>query len=188
MKIKFRFLLALLFISCFVSAQTLVIPAGVTYSYTSEENNTGAKTVLSEELDKTSGLKLFSGTLFIGPKLWKEIKADPVIKTIEGGNTTFRLPVRNARGKVVDYENLKGKLIQNEEDYKKFWSVLNTSLTGAERSFRKLSTKELEYYWSVISWDIVEPIYIMTCNSKNYLFDLDLKDGKYTLQWVDEVD
>ena len=96
--------------------------------------------------------------------------------------------MRNAKGKVVDYENLKGKLIQNEADYSKLIAALKESMAGGERSFRKLTSQELDYYWSVISWDIEEPIYILTCNAKNYLFDLNVKDGKVLLQWVDAVE
>ena len=178
----FSFLYASLF------AQTLQIPSGVTYSYTTEEINKKAQTVLTKEFGTEPNRNLFSGMLFIGPKLWTQIKDESVIKSISGGNTTFKLPVRNKRGKIVDYQNLKGKLIQTQNDYESFWKFLQENLIKGEFSFRKLKPMELEYYWSVISFDITEPIYIVTCNNKNYLFDLEEKDGKFSLLWVDAVD
>lgn len=166
---------------------TINIPTGVTYRYTSEQINEGAKAALNAALASDTSAALFSAMFFIGPRLWKEIKNEPGIKTIEGGNTTFKLPVRNKRGKVVDYENLTGKMIQDERDYRKVFGFLKEALSG-ERSFRKLNPQELDYYWSVISWDIAEPLYIVSAKSKNYLMDLEEKDGTYKLLWVDVVE
>lgn len=185
---KMYFMTLFSFLCAMISAQTLQIPSGVTYSYTTEELNKKAQMVLTKEFGANPERNLFSGMLFIGPKLWMQIKDEAVIKSISGGNTTFKLPVRNKRGKIVDYENLKGKLIQGQNDYENFWKFLQENLIKGEFSFRKLKPMELEYYWSVISFDITEPIYIVTCNNRNYLFDLEEKDGKYSLLWVDAVD
>ena len=53
---------------------------------------------------------------------------------------------------------------------------------------RKLTTDEMSVHWSLISFDMVEPIYILECGTKRYCVTLGgLENGRLAISWVDEI-
>ena len=169
----------------FLKAQQIEIPKGVNYKYTSDENNDKAKTLLTKQLTNPD-YSFNSGMLIIGPRLWLRYKEIPVIRDIKAGNTTFQVPVLNKKGKPKETQALKGKLIQTFEDFKIVWSQVVSDYKGANITFRKLTPAELNYYWSIISFDIDEPLLIVEGGKYKLLVNLLPKDLK--IMWLDEVE
>lgn len=55
-----------------------------------------------------------------------------------------------------------------------------------KNSIRKLFQPELLYYWSIISFDITEPLLVIETKKRNYILNFMLSNGKLTLFWLDE--
>lgn len=60
---------------------------------------------------------------------------------------------------------------------------------GKSPVIRKLNEKELNVYWSMIPFDIEEPVYVLEAGSKRFLLDLkkDEKTAGYYAFWIDEL-
>jgi len=154
--------------------ETITIPKGVVYKYADPALLEKAKNLIREALD-TNQYSLSQKILIVGPTLWQRYDKIKALHTIEGGNTTF----------LVDDKELKGKMTQDLNDSHKVWDEFRNEVKGNKYNIRKLTPDELRYYWSVISFDIEEPIFIVECNSHNYILNLVKSDLK--LMWLDEV-
>ena len=64
------------------------------------------------------------------------------------------------------------------------WDYIIKELSKAPISYRKLSSKELSYYWSVFFYDIEEPIYIVDNSKIKILVD---QSSNFKLLWLDET-
>lgn len=167
-----------LFIGMSASAQkkeTIKIPKGVVYNYCNPKILEEAKHKITKDLADSTSYQLCGKLLFVGPQLWKRFKNDTILKEIKGGNTTL----------ICDGEKLEAKMSQDVENTKKLWDALRNEINGQEYNIRKLTEKELVYYWSVISFDIDEPLFVIETDSHRYILNL-LKDN-YQLMWLDEA-
>ena len=182
---RFSFILLLLSSVTLLTAQKIEIPKGVNYKYTSDENNDKAKTMLAKQLTAPD-YSINSGMVIIGPRLWLRYKEIPVIRDIEAGNTTFQVPILDKKGKPKETQLLKGKLVQTPADFKVVWNQVVSDFKGANITFRKLTPTELNYYWSIISFDIDEPLLIVEGGKYKLLVNLLPKDLK--IAWLDEVE
>jgi len=113
--------------------------------------------------------------LIVGPVLWTRFKHIETLNKIEGGNTSFH----------VDNAVLTGKMTQDVEDTKKVWAEFRKEIIGKKYIIRKLNEKELTYYWSIISFDIDEPLFIDETKEHKYILDILTDDLK--LMWLDEL-
>ena len=84
-----------------------------------------------------------------------------------------------------DKKKPSGKLTQNKEDFKLVWDHLREEINKGSFKLRKATPTELSYYWSVISFDIDEPLIIIETPEHNYLLNISPKDLK--LVWLDEA-
>jgi hypothetical protein len=171
-------LIAFILLGNFYSwAQLGEIPKNVTYKTTSESENNKAIAILKKAIDDPQkGKKLFDGILFIGPQLWTKLSQIKTLNAIEGGNVNFQIP--QGDGKSMEK---KGKLIQNETDFQLVWNELATRI-GQDYNIRKLNSLELSYYWSIINFDIEEPIFLF--ENKSYKFIIDINKSK--LIWLEQ--
>ena len=156
---------------------------GIIYKPCSEDLNIKAKELFQAEITSPKYL-LFDKMLYIGPILWSRLKKDSTINKISGGNLQLLTPFYDDKGKLVEEKIIQGKLIQSKEDYKIIWNYIIKELAQAPVSYRKLSSKELSYYWAIIFFDIEEPIFIVE-NSKIKLL-VDMKSD-LNLLWLDET-
>lgn len=154
--------------------ETLTIPKGVVYKYADPALVEKAKSLVKEAIE-TNQYPLSQEILIVGPTLWQRFDKIKALHAIEGGHTTF----------LVDNKELKGKMTQNLKDSQHVWDELRKEVKGNSYNIRKLTPDELRYYWSVISFDIEEPIFIVECNSHTYILNLVKTDLK--LMWLDEV-
>jgi hypothetical protein len=154
--------------------ETIVIPKGIVYNYCDPKIVEKAKKLIADNLSENSDYKLLDGPLIIGPELWKRYKDNENIQKIEKGRIQFQ----------VDHLILEGKLSQNNKDSRIIWDELKKEVSK-EFIIRKATEDELKYYWSVISFDIDEPLLIIETKEHNYILNLLKKDLK--LLWLDEA-
>lgn len=175
MKYIFTFLISTLFsISYGQNIEEIIIPKGVTYNYCDAKTIEEAKKLISENISDDSKFTLTQNILIVGPQLWNRYKNIKRLSEIEGGNTTFH----------VDNLELKGKMTQDIKDAKKVWDEFRKEVKG-EYKIRKANEEELKYYWSVISFDIDEPLLIVETKEHNYILNILKEDLK--LMWLDEA-
>lgn len=175
MKLVYTFLFSLLISNCFSQKkETITIPNGVVYNYCSPKKVEEAKNLISQNLSANNNYEILQETLIIGPVLWKRLKDNESIKKIEKGKVQFH----------VDDLILDGKMSQDINDAKIIWDEFKKEVSG-DYVIRKANEYELKYYWSVISFDIDEPLLIVETKEHNYILNLIKKDLK--LMWLDEA-
>jgi len=175
------------FISINIFGQdTAIIPKGVVYKKASTEINNTAKKLLIKEINKsTATYSLFDKVLYIGPNLWQRYKNIEVIKNIQGGDIKINIP-QYTNGRQTSSKQVDAKLIQNKNAYIIVWNQVMKDLADTKLKFRKLNTNEIKYYWSVIFFDIEEPVFIIE-NEYNYKYLIQLTKEKQKILWIDEI-
>lgn len=169
--------LLLCFLSTFtVTAQkeTITIPKGIVYNYASNKVIEKAKKLITDNLSDTPDYAILEKTLIIGPQLWKRFKDNLKIQQIKEGKVEFH----------VDNMVLDGKMSQDLTDAQIIWDEFRKEVAN-DFTIRKANEMELRYYWSVISFDIDEPLLIVATKEHNYILNL-LKDD-LKLMWLDEA-
>ncbi len=169
--------LLLLFFITFCSAQkkeTIKIPKGIVYNYSDFKVVEKAKKIISENLTENNDYRILQDNLIIGPELWKRFKDNKNIQKIEKGKVQFH----------VDDVVIDGKMSQSVTDSKIIWDEFKKEVSK-DYTIRKANEEELKYYWSVISFDIDEPLLIIETKEHNYILNLLKKDLK--LMWLDEA-
>ncbi len=159
----------------FAQKEKIEIPARVAYKYCKPKLYLRAKELVHAELTEKPNYSLCDRLMFVGPVLWTRIGKLDALSKIEGGNVSLH----------VDQNVLKAKLTQSIEDSKKIWNQIRTEVEGKNIKLRKATVAELEYFWSVISYDIEEPLIIAETLEHTYILDLLPKTLK--LIWLDEV-
>ena len=154
--------------------EKIKIPEGITYNYCDSEVLEQAIEKINENLTDSLDYSLSQKILIIGPQLWSRYKNIEILNSIEGGNAQFH----------VDNLILHGKMCQDIIDSKKVWDEFRKEVNG-KYNIRKANEKELIYYWSVISFDIDEPLLIIETQEHNYILNI-LKDD-LKLMWLDEA-
>ncbi|MDP1727634.1 MAG: hypothetical protein Q8M15_12695 [Bacteroidota bacterium] len=175
-----KYLLTILILFCYIVSfgqndEKITIPRGVVYKYCSKNLVEKAKKLISADITDSTQYKLSDNILIVGPVLWNRFKKIEVLENIKNGNTNFH----------VDKKILTGKMTQDIEDTKIVWNELRKEINGQDFIIRKLNEKELVYYWSVISFDIDEPLLIVETKEHKYILNI-LKD-KMKLMWLDEA-
>ncbi len=166
-------------------AQPVRIPKGVNYKFASDSINNAAKKIITLELADPKNYSLFDKLLYIGPQLWSRYQKIPSLNNIPGGNTQINIPQYDKQGNVVGQKSASAKLIQNTSDFKLLWDQLIQELSTDTVNIRKLTSKEIEYYWAVIFYDIEEPVF--TIENKKIKILMQLTSGQFRLFWIDEL-
>jgi hypothetical protein len=162
------------FLSHSQKSETITIPKGVVYKYADAKVIEKAKKLISDNLSSNNDYKILQNNLIIGPELWKRFKDNTRIQNLEGRKVEFH----------VDNAVLDGKMSQDMADSKIIWDEFKNEVSK-DYIIRKANEEELEYYWSVISFDIEEPLLIIETKEHNYILNLLKKDLK--LLWLDEA-
>ncbi|MBI3135044.1 MAG: hypothetical protein HYZ14_10270 [Bacteroidetes bacterium] len=156
--------------------ETISIPQYVNYKYCKPKVYEAAKELVLNELVKNDPkYTLVAESFIIGPILWERLDSLEPIHEIEGGKVTFH----------VDKKKYNGKYIQSDADGKLIWDQIRSEFNNVPMRLRKPTYSELEYYWAVISFDIVEPLIIAEAGTRKYILDLNPKT--YCLEWLDQV-
>lgn len=177
--------------SAALAADDVVIPDGVRYKKATEEVNERAKQkllkVFTADAADAEVLRLFENkTLICGPGLWQKIKTDPALAATGEGKVTFRVPVlddaRKPTGK--SYE-LKGQLFQSDVEVLAFWKAFSKYAEFTDLKVRKLTSRELEIYWTMISFDITEPVFVVEGKKHQILVQFTSPENLRVL-WIDD--
>ncbi|WP_430401212.1 hypothetical protein [Flavobacterium sp.] len=171
---KTLFLLFVINLSLAQKKETINVPKGIVYNYCDNKIIEKAKKLITDNLSENSDYRLLQNNLIIGPILWKSLKVNEKIEKIEKGKVQFH----------VDDLILDGKMSQDINDSKIIWDEFK-KLVSDEYTIRKANEQELKYYWSVISFDIDEPLLIIETKEHNYILNFLKKDLK--LMWLDEA-
>ncbi|MBB6331830.1 hypothetical protein HNP24_002780 [Chryseobacterium sediminis] len=173
MKIKI-FLLLLLIINTIKAQGTekIAIPNRVVYNYADDKINEKAKKLLTEGLTNTTNYNLLGDNLIIGPTLWKRFKNLESLKSIPD-SVIFH----------IDDMEIEGKMSKTLKDSKKIWEEVKKEVSG-KYQIRKANEDELKYYWSTISFDIEEPLFVL--QTENHLYILNFIKKSMNLFWLDE--
>jgi hypothetical protein len=182
-------ILCLLGLAC-LSVDDPVIPNGVNYKKTTDAINESARkkigTLLAGNATDKDVLGFFQQNAVIcGPGLWQQIKADPALAKIENGNVTFAVPVLDAQGKTKRIDKLEGKLFQDDADVLAFWKAFPAKDELKDARIRKLTSDELSIYWSMISFDITEPVFIVESKNHRILMQFTSPDN-LRVSWIDD--
>ena len=142
--------------------ESVQIPAGVRYKYADAGTNQAAQSHLLKAFKEGKDPAVLGNRVIIGPRLWQRLRQIPELAKIPKGEVKFENPikVKDAQG-IVREQKLQGKLIQSEADSRTLYSALSSITSGKEIRLRKLLAEELSYYWSIISWDIEEPLFAL---------------------------
>ncbi|MDB5256123.1 MAG: hypothetical protein JWM14_818 [Chitinophagaceae bacterium] len=147
---------------------SISIPKRVVYKYTDPAVIAKAKEIIAKELSDQREYALIDNVLFVGPGLWMRFSKVKTLEKIEGGNVTH----------MVDNYKLPGKMTQSIENGKKVWDQVCKEVKGKKYILRKLTYDELEYYWSVIAFDIEEPLLVLETDEHKYILNLSPKTYK----------
>ncbi|MDF2381490.1 hypothetical protein JMG10_08460 [Nostoc ellipsosporum NOK] len=164
---------------------SLQVPKGVVVIKATEEQMEKARASLLRELKVTSAsYQLFNGIAFIGPRLWGRYGTDANASRIQQGDMTIQVP-QFTNGHRTGTKEMKGKVLQSPADFKTVWDILLRDLDGKEAKLRLPTTDELNYYWSIISFDIKSPVLVIETPGYNVLVDMSGTTGK--VYWIEEV-
>lgn len=183
-----RIIMCVLVLLCLHSAQaqdSLQVPKGVVLLKATEEQMEQAKASLLRELKaSTASYQLFNGLAFIGPRLWGRYGTDASASRIQQGDMTIRVP-QFTNGRHTGTKEVKGKVLQSPADFKTVWDILLRDLDGKEAKLRLPTADELNYYWSIISFDIKSPVLVIETPGYNVLVDMSGNTAK--VYWMEEV-
>ncbi|MFQ6599368.1 hypothetical protein [Flavobacterium sp. C3NV] len=162
------------FLSNAQKTENITIPKGVVYKYADAKLIEKAKKLIENNLSANSDYKILQNNLVIGPELWRKFKDNQKIQKVEGKAIQFH----------VDDTILDGKMSQDIAGSKIIWDEFRNEISQ-DYIIRKANENELKYYWSVISFDIEEPLLIVESKGNNYILNLLKKDLK--LLWLDKA-
>lgn len=161
--------------TCLAQKKEIVtIPKGVVYNYSNPKVVERAKKLIAANLSSENDYSLLGKNIIIGPLLWKRYQHNEAIQKIEKGKVQFH----------VDELILDGKMTQSINDSKIIWDEFKKEV-AQDYTIRKATAFELRYYWSVISFDIDEPLLIVETKNHSYILDFTKEDLK--LMWLDEA-
>lgn len=154
---------------------SVLVPRGVSYKYCSPSVLEDAKTIVQKEISDSVGYELNDGILFVGPTLWSRYRQIPTLEKIKGGSVSI----------IFNKEKLPAKITQDDASFRKIWDQFRKEVSVPELELRKATSKELQYYWGVISFDIEEPLLIADTGERRFILNISPKNMK--LLWLDEV-
>ncbi|WP_117610293.1 hypothetical protein [Flavobacterium sp. ABG] len=170
-------LIVFFFTSIFSNAQekeTITVPKGIVYNYCSPKVLENAKKLITSNLSNSNDYKLLQENMIVGPELWKRYKDNKNIQKLQTGKVQFH----------VNNSVLDGQMTHDINDTKIIWDEFKNEVSQGYK-IRKANEDELKYYWSVISFDIDEPLLIIETKEHNYI--LNILKKKLKLLWLDEA-
>ena len=158
------------------------VPPGVKYKGAPPELNEAAKKLLmakfSPKATDEEVLAMFQQKVICGTGLWAELKGDESLSKIEKGEWVLH----------VDTETLEGKLFQSNGDILLFWKAFTKKVPMGDFKIRRLNENELTVFWSIISFDIEEPVYILEAGKQKILVYFGGEDKTPQIFWIDDLD
>jgi hypothetical protein len=161
-------------------------PANATwYKRAPDEINRKAKSKLEHALSvkaaDTMADDIFAKAVVCGPLLWELLKdqAGRELKESVPINFIMRIP------RPVTKE---GRNFIKSEQKQSFWNYFMEQVKGSSSvAVRRASKPEIDYYWSTISFDIEEPLYVVDIGERKVIFNFMVDNGEPRIFWMDVV-
>jgi len=156
------------------------IPAGIRYKKASCAVNKIALAKLTKfyasSMDNPAMTGLSSEALICGPTLWNALKAGAPEDLQSTTKAQFYIPTGGGM------THLEGRVLKTEYSQSAIWLalLLLRDKQNVKPTLRKANSEELKYYWAIIPYDIVEPLYIADYGKTQVLFNFagDAKDPR----------
>lgn len=150
-----------------------------------EEVNSKARSklekVLSAKGTETNAEVLFADSVVCGPLLWERLRSQAGKELQESLQVSFIMSIPR---KVTREGRNFSKPIQKQL----FWNLFMDGIKGKSSTLvRRASKPELEYYWSTISFNIEEPLFVVDIGELKVLMCFVVKEGETRLFWMDIV-
>ncbi len=184
------FLFLFTFTICAFAGDDFLIPDDIHYKKATSEVNEKAKKLLEklfvkDASDKVVLTTICENTLICGPGLWRDIKDNKVMANINKSKVNFSIPILNDDGTIKNTYKLEGKVFRSRDEILSFWNIFSKRTDFFDLKIRKLNPEELRIYWTMISWDITEPIFIL--ESKNHkILAVFLAPNNLKIAWIDD--
>jgi hypothetical protein len=139
----------------------------------SDEQNKAAQDKIKTALQSGDGSALFETFCILGPQLWKKYQSLDALKNIPEGNVDFKVPLFDQNGNRTGMGVSKGKLMQSAEDFSKAWKQITADLKGDNLQTvqaKDFTNKDRFQYWLLFANKLEEPVFIITCNNRRFLF------------------
>jgi hypothetical protein len=118
--------------------------------------------------------------MICGAGLWQNIKDDDEMKKVVGGRA--ELHVLTDKG----MQPAEGKLFQNKEDLAAFWRAFRRKYSfDPQATIRRPTANELDIYWSMIPYDITEPIFVIERKEARILAHF--TETELKIAWIDDL-
>ena len=155
------------------------------YKRAPEEINQRAKLKLERALSiKAADIKaddLFAEAVVCGPLLWETLKDQTGKELQESLPLSFIMSIPRPTTK-------EGRSFLKPEQKQSFWNYFMDKVKGNNSvSVRRASKPEVDYYWSTISFNIEEPLYVVDMGERKVLFNFLVKNGEPKIFWMDIV-
>jgi hypothetical protein len=159
------------------------IPHEIRYLESGEKINQQTKQIITDAFNNKNFTEVFSSKVVCGPSLWASVKDHPALSEIKLTTATFNIPI-SAGPNAGKFQTLKGALFQSPNEIAVLSSIFE-SLPNTSMSIRKLNPSEVGIYWSLIPYDIEEPIFAIEFGDHVFIMDVNSSDNK--VFWVDEL-
>jgi ankyrin repeat protein len=151
------------------------IPKGVTYIKTTDEKNQSTKDHLLDLFHNADSSKTLPKAAACGPFLWQELTEIMDFDKSVGIPMIFKIPTASGT------QELEGRVIRLEEQTNRLQLVLKAILQDSKRfNIRKLAENEIQFYWSMISWEITEPVFMI--ESPGFLLLVDVETDAFFVE------
>jgi hypothetical protein len=168
------------------SQQAFTPPTDATwYKRAPEEINQKAKLKLERAFSiraaDTKADDLFAEAVVCGPLLWEALKDQTGKDLQESLPLNFIMSIPRPATK-------EGRSFSKPEQKQSFWNYFMEKVKGSNSvSVRRASKQEVDYYWSTISFNIEEPLYVIDIGKRKVLFNFLVKNGEPKIFWIDIV-
>lgn len=157
------------------------VPAGVRYKKTTDEINDKARVLLEKALTKPIAEGDVEATFGKSP-----IMCGPFVWALVGDGNSFKdsTPVKLIVNGVVK----DGRGIADAGQKRLIWTRLLEKLgTTIKPTVRKANADEIGFYWSMIPFDIEEPLFIADYGKEKLLVNFVVKGDQPQFFWIDLV-
>jgi hypothetical protein len=161
-----------------------VVGSEIVYKSAPLETNELAMQTVERLFRSTDTVQLedLAGRIVCGPGLWRMIEEMPTISELDPVGATS----------VVDdggggFQEFEGALFQTEEQRTELIDIVRHILKDSEFQIRTPNEHELRVYWSLIPYDIEEPIYILDNGARRILVDFVVTDESVQLFWIGDM-
>ena len=174
MKKLLLLLLAFIMISNLLQAQdTTSVLSKMQIVPADEAQNKTAQDKVKAALQSGDGSALLEAFCILGPNLWEKYQQIETLKDIQQGNVDFKIPLFDKNGNRAGMGVSKGKLVQSTGDFNKAWQQITADLKGDNMQVvaaKDFTNKDLFQYWLLFANKLEEPVFIITCNNRRFLF------------------